>query len=100
MAEVGQVLPSRPQLLGWLTELRRALGLRGFTAPLEAGQVLGLGLASLILLAARLEAAGALAARRLDTLARPAIPPRLPAACAGLNLSPRLLPIPRAVLAG
>lgn len=93
-------LPSRSEGLdGFMFQLRRALELRRLVAPIEAGQAIGLGLVALLLLAVQL-AGASMHAYRTAITRRPQAPQRLPAAMAGVNLSPRLLPIPHALLAG
>lgn len=96
----GFVLSARPALADWLDLLSVALQRVRFAARVQAGQVVGMSLATVALLVLRLAQAGQLLQRLAATIQRPQAPPTLPAAAAGLNLAPRLLPVPRAALAG
>ena len=95
VAETAPLLALRPALSDWIAAIRRALGSFDFFEPLRL-TALGRHASNLLaLLAAFFELVASFLAMVVATP-----PPALPAAMAGINLAPRLLPIPRAALAG
>lgn len=95
LAETAPLLPERHKLADWIAALRRALGGFDFFEPLRMAALGRHASKLLALLAAFFELAASFLAMVVATP-----PPALPAAMAGINLAPRLLPIPRAALAG
>ena len=96
LAETAALLPARHKLAGWIDTISRTLSSRDFFEPLRTALLSSTHTPAI---------AAALATRtqQLDQLrqhAAPPPPPAIPAAQAGINLAPRLLPVPRAALAG
>lgn len=96
LAETAPLLPERHKLADWIDTISRTLTSRNFFEPLRTA-LLSATHAPVIF--------DALATRtqQMDELRQGETPPpapAIPAATAGINLAPRLLPIPRAALAG
>ena len=96
LAETAPLLPERHKLADWIDTISRTLTSRDFFEPLRTA-LLSVAHAPAIFdaLANRTQQIDEL--RQCET---PPPAPAIPAATAGINLAPRLLPIPRAALAG
>lgn len=97
LAETAPLLTERHKLADWIDTISRTLSSRDFFEPLRTALLSATHAPAIF---------DALATRtqQMDELRQGKTPPPpapdIPAATAGINLAPRLLPIPRAALAG
>ena len=94
--EVAPLLTERHKLADWIDTISRTLTSRDFFEPLRTALLSATHAPAIFdALANRTQQMDEL--RQCET---PPPAPAIPAATAGINLAPRLLPIPRAALAG